>query len=115
MVNYYFCARSQDNVIQFPVPAKEREEVADIPDNVKTQSQIRNLRKYTTWKDGTLETLNRYITAEEYKHITYVIQCMGCEIAHAAFLLNETVPKLIENLYKMYFCYRELEGQMRLF
>ncbi|MDO5574420.1 MAG: ORF6N domain-containing protein [bacterium] len=99
LVDYYFrtaAVVSQETAAVVPVPTKKREEVADVPDNAKIQSQIRELRKYTTGIDATLDTLDRYITAEEYKHITYVVQCMGYEIAHAAFLLNETVPKIIE-------------------
>lgn len=97
LVDFYFRVKEEAK----PQQAKEEPgmPVVDIPENMKMQKEIQEIRDYLTALGVELNEINRYISEEKYLSHKAVMSDIAVTLAATVVNMFKAKPKIIKKIY----------------
>ena len=97
LVDFYFRATEKAVPEAKPEPVKKPSgrEVVDIPENIKIQKAIMEVKKHITALDVTVEELNKYHCEANYRHLKYALDMLWIELGRKITDLEGIIPNLV--------------------
>lgn len=100
LVDFYFRANEKavpQKTETKPEPAKKPSgrEVVDVPENIKIQKAIMEVKKHITALDVTVEELNKYHCEANYRHLKYALDMLWIELGRKITDLEGIIPNLV--------------------
>lgn len=100
LVDFYFRATEKavsEKTETKPEPVKKPSgrEVVDVPENIKIQKAIMEVKKHITALDVTVEELNKYHCEGNYRHLKYAMDMLWIELGRKITDLEGITPNLV--------------------
>lgn len=100
LVDFYFRAKEKavpEKTETKLEPAKKPSgrEVVDVPENIKIQKAIMEVKKHITALDVTVEELNKYHCEANYRHLKYAMDMLWIELGRKITDLEGITPDLV--------------------
>lgn len=98
LVDFYFRAKEQPVIEEAkpePVRKTSGREVVDIPENVKIQKAILDVKNYTIALDTVIEEFNKYHCEGNYIHLRYVIDMLWITLGRKITDLEGIMPNKV--------------------
>ena len=100
LVDFYFRAKEKavpEKTETKPEPVKKPSgrEVVDVPENIKIQKAIMEVKKHITALDVTVEELNKYHCEANYRHLKYALDMLWIELGRKITDLEGIIPNLV--------------------
>lgn len=100
LVDFYFRANEKavpQKTETKPEPAKKPSgrKVVDVPENIKIQKAIMEVKKHITALDVTVEELNKYHCENNYRHLKYAMDMLWIELGRKITDLEGIIPNLV--------------------
>lgn len=97
LVDFYFRANEKTvpEAKLEPVKKPSGREVVDVPENIKIQKAIMEVKKHITALDVTMEELNKYHCEANYRHLKYALDMLWIELGRKITDLEGIIPNLV--------------------
>lgn len=103
LVDFYFRAQEKKPEVETEQEAVQPKvsgrEVVDIPENVKMQSAMQEVRRYLNTMDVVLQEYNQYQCKESYIHLEKVLSNLWLSLGRKVTNLMEIEPNLVRKPY----------------